>query len=418
MVYSSESNLKSLGAVPFTLFMLVALSLAGCQADNSKLKRLDRQQGIGGLVLGDSLYSQIFRSFREQAEDYDPIETTVRGHVFTAEMPVDLGERFLFGVERGRVVANAVDGQIYNYTIRNPDISFRRAQALRDSLVSTFGPPTHVVDSLYVTDVFAGSLFSPTDISYEYLPVSSDMSKEEVLEMAIEKDLVSSSAQIDSTVSAPISRWQGQNVTMQFGAVEDEGFALSIFDRKSIGTVLSIQQAVDSTLRANTVRSFKYVGDLRLLTTKQNPLFRVEDLSSSNQTEITDHTVRYRSLQPFFGVANRRTYNGIRQAINADASFSSTTDSLKSLYVRMPKSFLGEPFMRIGEIREVLKSSLGNPALTATTTTSEGDFETLYWPGSPFSVVAREELIMDGTYVNFDRTKKSWIQPVPPLQQR
>lgn len=368
----------------------------GCQdTESRKLNRLDRQRGINEFVLGDSLYGRMFRSYREQSGNSEALETEVLGHVSTSFMrrsPVEFGNRFLFGITYEFFFLSALNGRIFACTIYNTDIPSTRVQALEDSLIATFGPPTHVLDSIYVTD------------GGKDLPASPKMSGAEVVEVAVEKGLIPVSSEIDSTRSSPRRRWQGESVSLQLQILSDQGFALELRDRIHMSTRLSIEQEIDSTLMAGTFGSIRKVGDFPLLTTKQNPLIETKESSFSSGK---DYAVPYEALQSFFGVKNRSA----SQAISTSAEFSSTSDSLSQLTVAMDKfvedsdSYGDETFMTMDEVREVLQSSLGDPALTTKTKTPEGEVETTYWPGSPFSIIAKEGRIQDEISVTFTRTE-------------
>lgn len=396
---------QSLSISSITSLLLALGLLIGCAGqEDSRLEKLDKQRGAAGLVLGDSLYSRIYEAHLEEVEDYEPTEMTVLGHVHSRGMSVDLGKRFLYGVERGETTASALDGAIYMYTMSNSELPSNRVRALRDSLFEVYGTPTHELDSIYVT-------------SQGVVPSRPGIAKQEAIESAVEASVFHVYPRIDSTMKTNAYRWEAEDVTLQFaGQSEERGFAITVFSKRSIDILRKLEQAVDSTLRANKMGPITKVGDFNLLTTSENDLVVSEDksftLSDGSEHEYTSHTIPYETVKPFFEIANQRRYRyGDIEAIDVNLRFASDVDSLTELEVSMAESvqesdsFREVEFMTLEKIRQAVQTKLGEPALTTTSTSPEGEHTALYWPGEPFSIIAQEESLSDEISVRFKRTK-------------
>ena len=129
------------------LFGFIVLG-SGCQPPENKVARLDTDQGIGGFVLGDSLYPSVFERSAYAALDHEVLEFEAFGSRFADDRPVRRpATTFLYGVRISQVRAGLIDDQVYAYLLQL-DANEAAQMRFQDSLITHYGVPQAEIDTL------------------------------------------------------------------------------------------------------------------------------------------------------------------------------------------------------------------------------------------------------------------------------
>ncbi|MCS3675425.1 hypothetical protein GGP66_002872 [Salinibacter ruber] len=132
--------------IPFwiwTTCTLLFLLLSGC---GDTADPVDREGGVGPLVVGGSLYSDFFEQVRSR-EQGGLIEMTVLGRTVTPLSEYQIDERFIAGQRFEGVLAESIGGQISAFVVRFGQMQEQGRSALQNKLSSQFGEPTAKVDT-------------------------------------------------------------------------------------------------------------------------------------------------------------------------------------------------------------------------------------------------------------------------------
>lgn len=354
----------------YAVLLLTITIIVGCTDQGSAIGQLDQQNGFFGLVLGDSMYSDVYRQVREEASSYGVLERELLGHVI---LPLseyeDLDRRFVFGVAMHELHAAGIDGNIHTYVFRNWETDSTAQRRLSDSLRAHFASPTEVADTTML-------------------------------------------ASNGSEVRSKSMTWQGQRVGLTYTFTSSGFSQLILRDIETSARLESVKEEIRSRYEAgrpqlDTLR----VGGPDLQMTEEEAIER-DDISA----EDGEYGVRYKlelgpELISYLGLEENR--KAIRYGLPtafASINLSEETGSVSSVRISFPRlgelAGLGETSAKgssYSELVETFDGRFGQYSLVEKQRSSEHEARRAYWLSPNVSIIIEEDLGLRSATITFHR---------------